>query len=121
LDEGVRGLRLGVPVNYFLDHLDSEVEQCVRAAIARLKDLGGTLVDVELPHAELFLSTTNAIIMAEAAEYHHDTLQTRADDYGSEVRALLELGSLAPAIGYIRALRLRERIRRAWATVMSEV
>lgn len=121
LEEGVRGLRLGIPVNYYFDHVDGEVERCVRAAISRLVDLGGIPVEVELPHAELYLSTTNAIIMAEAAEYHHQTLCERAADYGDEVRALLEAGSLAPAIGYIRALRLRERIRRAWAETLTDV
>lgn len=114
LDDGVRGLRLGVPTNYFFDQVDADTERSVRAAIACLQDLGATLVEVDLPLTELYMSTENGIVMAEAAEYHHDTLRERAADYGEEVRAMLEIGSLAPATGYIRAQRLRERIRRAW-------
>lgn len=121
LDEGVRGVRLGVPSNYFFDQLDPEVEASVRTAIKVLEAEGAEIREVELPLAEQMLPAGFTICLAEAAAYHRATLQTHGDQYQDDVRALLELGMLVPAADYITAQRVRERIKQAWREAFADL
>lgn len=114
LEEGVRGLRLGVPRNYFFDRVDPEVEQLVRKAIGCLEAEGADIVEVEIPMADQIMAVEFGLCMPEASAYHHHTLRTRAALYTEEVRTLLEAGALLPATSYIAALRVRQQMKAAW-------
>jgi len=57
LEKGVKGLKLGLPKEYFIEGLDSEVEKTVRTAVANLESLGAEVVEISLPHTEFALST----------------------------------------------------------------
>ncbi len=63
----VRGLRVGVPREYFVEGMQPEVETAVRAAIALLAGLGAEIVDVSLPHTEYALPVYYLIAPAEAS------------------------------------------------------
>src|SRR5439155_238998 len=67
LEQGVRGLRLGVPDEYFTKGMDAEVEAAVRVAIDVLKGLGATLERVSLPATPHALATYYVIAPAEAS------------------------------------------------------
>ncbi|WP_218619046.1 amidase, partial [Pseudomonas aeruginosa] len=69
LGQGVKGLRVGVPKNYFFDRVDPEVESAVRAAIDQLKELGAELVEVEVPMAEQIIPVEFGIMLPEASAY----------------------------------------------------
>ena len=114
LEQGVKGLRIGIPRNYFFDHLEPGVERHVREAIGRLQSEGATIAEVEIPMAEQIMAVEFGLCMPEASAYHHETLRTRADLYGEDVRSFLEAGSLIPAVDYIAALRVRSRMQAAW-------
>ena len=66
LDGDVRGLRIGVPSNYFFEGTSAEVDQGVRAAIQTLVDMGAQPVEVEVPNANLAGSAGWTVAMAEA-------------------------------------------------------
>ena len=103
----VRGLRVGVPKEYFDAPLDPEVERVVRAAIDLLADMGAVVTEVSFPmfpHSDP-ISTT--IIMAEAAAYHRDLLTTDADKIYPPVRLRLEAGLFISAADYLRAQQAR--------------
>lgn len=114
LDLGVKGLRIGVPRNYFFDHIDPEVERDVRDAIARLKAEGAEIVDVEIPMADRIMSVEFGLCMPEASAYHQAMLRQRRDLYEEDVRTFLETGEMIPATDYIAALRLRTQMQAAW-------
>jgi aspartyl-tRNA(Asn)/glutamyl-tRNA(Gln) amidotransferase subunit A len=77
----VEGLRLGVPRDYFLDHLDPEVAASFESACAEMRRAGATLTSVSIPHAADTGPIYVCIALAEAAEYHAHTVATRPDAY----------------------------------------
>jgi aspartyl-tRNA(Asn)/glutamyl-tRNA(Gln) amidotransferase subunit A len=121
LDDGIRGLRIGVPRNYFFEHVSPDVERAVRRAIFVLEGLGASVREVEIPHAELTLATEWAILMPEASSYHQEQLRDRPEHYTADVRDLLEVGELIFATDYIKALRVRNLMQRGWADLLDEV
>jgi aspartyl-tRNA(Asn)/glutamyl-tRNA(Gln) amidotransferase subunit A len=117
----LRGVRLGVPRNYYFDVVDPEVERAVRRAIATLGALGARVVDVRVPGVEAALDTCFVVAWAEAAHYHRRWLSTRAAEYGPDVRALLEGALLYLASDYLQGQQVRALIRRSLAEVFRRV
>lgn len=121
LDAGVRGLRIGVPRNYFFDQVDEEVDRAVRAAIGQLQSLGAVVRDVEIPFAEQIMGVEFGLCLPEASAYHRQALRERAELYGDDVRMSLEAGELIPATDYITALRVRQKMKDAWQAMYADV
>ncbi|MFJ1565738.1 amidase [Streptomyces erythrochromogenes] len=115
------GLRVGVPVNYYFDHVDPHVEAAVRRAIARLEELGARLVDVEIPMTRYIRATHWGLMVPEASAYHERTLRAVPDLYSADVRVLLEAGELMTAGDYLRAQRARTLVRQAWLDMAAGV
>jgi aspartyl-tRNA(Asn)/glutamyl-tRNA(Gln) amidotransferase subunit A len=111
LREGVRGLRLGVPANYFFDNCEPEVESAVRTAIRVLADQGADIRDVTIPELELAPVVELAIVIPEASAIHQPWLRERPSDYGEDVRMFLEAGEFYLATHYLKAQRVRTLIR----------
>jgi aspartyl-tRNA(Asn)/glutamyl-tRNA(Gln) amidotransferase subunit A len=117
----VRGLRIGVPTNYFFDHVQPDVEASVRAVVEVLVGLGAEVREVTIPHAEQILAAEWGIVLPEAAAYHQEALRTKAELFRPETRMQLEVGELVLATDYIKALRVRTLIQRAWAELYRDV
>ncbi|MEV7081603.1 amidase [Streptomyces sp. NPDC093516] len=115
------GLRVGVPVNYYFEHVDPEVESAVRRAIEQLRELGARPVDVEIPLTRYIQATQWGLMVPEATAYHERTLRAAPDLYGADVRILLEAGALMSAGDYLRAQRARTLMRREWARMMTDI
>ncbi|MET9610153.1 amidase [Streptomyces sp. NPDC006512] len=120
-EEGLAGVRIGVPATYYFDHVDPQVEAAVREAIADLADLGARLVDVEIPMGEYVRATQWGLMVPEATAYHEQHLHTTPELYGPDVRVLLEAGALVPATDYLRAQRVRTLMRDGWNELLREV
>ncbi len=114
IDDGVRGMRIGVPSNFYFDLLEPEVEANVRAAIVGLRAEGAEIIDVDLPMIDALMAVEYGLLMPEASAFHRETLRSHRDLYEDDVRALLEAGELVPATDYIAAMRTRGLIRSAW-------
>jgi aspartyl-tRNA(Asn)/glutamyl-tRNA(Gln) amidotransferase subunit A len=114
---GLRGLRVGVPANYFFDGVSGDVEVAVRRACAVLEDLGAELREVTVPYPDAILAAGWAILLPEASAYHQRSLREKGDLYGPDVRVFLEAGELILATDYIRALRVRTLMQQAWAAM----
>lgn len=108
------GRVLAVPTNYVFDHIQPDVEAAFRAAVQVLADAGATIREVELPLAQLYMSIEYALLVAEASAYHQGALREKADLYQPDVRVLLEAGEVMFATDYIKALRARTLVQRAW-------
>ncbi len=117
LNQDVKGLRIGVPSNYFFDNIDPEVEAAVRAAIDLFAAEGAVISEVEIPYAEQIMSVEFALCLAEASEYHRVMLRDNPGLYTEDVRTFLEAGEMMPATRYVQALRVRQLMQRAWAKV----
>lgn len=121
IDEGVAGLRIGVPTNFFTERVDGETATAVQQAVDVLKDEGATLVPVEIAHAEHFSAVITGIMMPEASNYHRTALRKTPELYTDEVRALLEVGETILATDYIQALRFRQVMKTAWQHMMRTI
>jgi aspartyl-tRNA(Asn)/glutamyl-tRNA(Gln) amidotransferase subunit A len=139
----IRGLRVGVPGEYFIEGIEPEVEAAVRAAIDRLAALGAEIVEISLPHTRYGLPVYYLIAPAEAsanlARYDGtrfgpraagadmiDTVRQTRALFGPEVKRRIMLGTYALSAGYYdeyygRALKVRALInddfRRAFERV----
>ena len=131
LDRGVRGLRIGVPREYFGEGLAPEVERAVRAAVERLRALGCEIRDISLPNSPHAIATYYIVATAEASSnlarydgvrYGHRARatqllemyeKTRAEGFGAEVKRRIMLGTYALSAGYYDAYYLRAQKVRA--------
>lgn len=121
LDDGVEGLRVGVPENYLTERIDPETEHAVQAAVRRLEGLGAVVEPVRVPHAERFGAVITGIMMPEASSYHRRMLRETPELYTEEVRSLLEVGGTILATDYIDSLRFRQLMTAAWRDAMQAV
>lgn len=108
----VRTLRIGRPQGYLFDRLDEDVERLVNDAIDTLASTGAHVTGVDIPHAADTPAVYLPLVLADGAEYHAHLLETQAGDYTEPVRIRLEMGRYVMAEDYVRALRLRARLRR---------
>lgn len=111
LSRGVRGLRIGVIPDYFLAHLQKPVHDAVTVALSILESAGAQIVDVTAEHIHGNISAQLTIESAEPSAYHQRWLRERPDDYGEDVRLLLEVGEMLLATHYIQAQRYRSLLR----------
>jgi aspartyl-tRNA(Asn)/glutamyl-tRNA(Gln) amidotransferase subunit A len=140
----LRGIRLGVPRQYFVKGMEPGVEALVREAIAALEAAGAIVSEVDLPHTDYGLATYYIVAPAEAsanlARYDGiryglsvrdgdvlaNYLATRGRGFGAEVKRRVMLGTYALSAGYydayyLKALKVRTLIKgdfdRAFETV----
>ncbi len=132
LNDGIRGLKIGVPREYFGKGLAPDVEQAVRSALSEYEKLGATLVDISLPKTELSIPVYYVIAPAEASSnlsrfdgvrYGHRAAEysdlsdmyckTRAEGFGDEVKRRILVGAYVLSHGYYDAYYLQaQKIRR---------
>ena len=119
--KSLKGKKLGLPREYFVKGMDPEVEQAVRAAVAKCRSLGAEIVDVSLPHTKYAISVYYIIATAEASanlarfdgirygirEEGKDPAElyakTRAVGLGAEVKRRIILGTYVLSSGYYDA------------------
>jgi len=109
IEDGVRGLKIGVPTRYFLDGMTTETSRLFAAATEVYRALGAEIVEVAPPNCEEMSALATIIIAVEAASVHGAWFRERPQDYSDQVRARIALGFHHPATRYVEALMLRGR------------
>ena len=135
LEGGVAGMRIGVPREYLGESVSAEVDAAIRAALARLRELGAEIVEISLPHTRYAIPTYYIVANAEASSNlaRYDGVRygvrrpadslggmyraTRSAGFGDEVKRRIMLGTYVLSSGYydayyLRALQVRRLIRR---------
>jgi aspartyl-tRNA(Asn)/glutamyl-tRNA(Gln) amidotransferase subunit A len=124
--ENLRGLRIGIPKEYFVEGLDAEVDAALRTASRQVESLGAEAVEVSLPHTKYAIPVYYLILFAEAssnlAKYDgvrfgvserdgeglRDVyLKTREKGFGAETKRRIMLGTFALSAGYYDAYYLK--------------
>ena len=121
LDQPIRGRRAGVPKQHFFDNVDPEVERIVCESIKVLEGLGVDIVELDLPSAPAGHEVTLTLLTAEAGQFHQERLAAHREDYGVDVRELLEAGLSLSATDYVKAVRVREIARREFVEAFEKV
>jgi aspartyl-tRNA(Asn)/glutamyl-tRNA(Gln) amidotransferase subunit A len=124
--ENLRGLRIGIPKEYFVEGLDAEMDASLRAAIKQIESLGAETVEVSLPHTQYAIPVYYLILFAEAssnlAKYDGIRfglsrrnmdglldlyLKSREEGFGAETKRRIMLGTFALSAGYYDAYYLK--------------
>lgn len=115
------GMRVGVPENFFFDHLEADVARSMDEALETLRGLGASLHPVTLPHAEHALPAFFVLDVAEEAALQYDHLRRKPGGLGEDVQGWAEAGSMILAVDYIRANQMRALILRDWEAAFDQV
>jgi aspartyl-tRNA(Asn)/glutamyl-tRNA(Gln) amidotransferase subunit A len=108
LETPIKGLRVGVPTNYFGEGVSREVESRLAESLALLRAQGATIVEIPIPSWIENVADLHPLIMkAEGAANHHLWMRAFPERYSTEVRNRLQAGFFIPAVDYIQALKLR--------------
>jgi aspartyl-tRNA(Asn)/glutamyl-tRNA(Gln) amidotransferase subunit A len=124
--ESLRGLRVGIPKEYFAEGLNADVDAALRAAIKQIESLGAEAIEVSLPHTQYAIPVYYLILFAEASsnlakydgvrfglsERSGDGLldvylKTREEGFGAETKRRIMLGTFALSAGYYDAYYLK--------------
>ena len=145
LEAGVRGMKLGVPKEYFVEGMDPRVAQSVRDAVEVYRLLGADVVEVSLPHTKYAVADYYIIATAEASanlarfdgvrygrraggaqDLSEHYGRTRGEGFGREVKRRIILGTYVLSSGYydayyLRAQKVRTLIRRDFEEAFEQV
>ncbi|MBL7995566.1 Asp-tRNA(Asn)/Glu-tRNA(Gln) amidotransferase subunit GatA [bacterium] len=143
ITKGVKGLRIGIPKEYFGKGLDPEIESSIRSAMDKLSNDGAEIVDVSLPNTEYGIATYYILVTAEASSnlarydgirYTHRSreaktiaetfVKSRSEAFGEEVKRRIMLGTYVLSAGYYeayykKAQKARTLIKRDFVDVFS--
>lgn len=145
LKNEVKGLKIGLPKEYFIDGLDADVQKAMDQAIETYRQLGAEFVEVSLPHTNYAVATYYLIATAEASSnlaryegirFGHRAaetsglmelmMQSRAEGFGTEVKRRIMLGTYALSSGYydayyIKAQKVRTLIQQDFIEAFKSV
>jgi aspartyl-tRNA(Asn)/glutamyl-tRNA(Gln) amidotransferase subunit A len=145
LEDGVAGLKIGIPKEYFGKGVDKDVEKAVWEAIATLESLGASWQEISLPHTRYALAAYYVIAMSEASsnlarfdglryglrqgedrDWHTTFSEIRSQGFGREVKRRIMLGTYALSAGYygryyLKALKVRTLIKEDFLCAFKEV
>jgi aspartyl-tRNA(Asn)/glutamyl-tRNA(Gln) amidotransferase subunit A len=144
LDGNIRGLKVGLPKEYFISGLSKDVSDAVNAAVKKLTELGAEVVEISLPHTEYAAATYYIIAPAEAsanlarfdgirygarvagADPFELYSKTRGQGFGPEVKRRIILGTYVLSSGYydafyLRAQKVRTLIRQDFIKAFEKV
>jgi aspartyl-tRNA(Asn)/glutamyl-tRNA(Gln) amidotransferase subunit A len=105
-DVDVRGLRVGVPRNFYFDALDAEVAAAVRGAVQTAGAIGARVEEVTVPDI-LAIGTVGRVLLGVEAVSNWRPHLERRGDFGADVLMLLDQGRLISGVDYADAQRLR--------------
>lgn len=145
LGKDVKGLRIGLPKEYFIDGIHPGIRSAVDKAVKHYEGLGAELVEVSLPHTDAGIATYYVLAPAEASanlarfdgvRYGHRAegtgdvldhyLKTRAEGFGPEVKRRILLGTYVLSSGYydafyVKAQKARTLIRKDFTEAFEKV
>jgi aspartyl-tRNA(Asn)/glutamyl-tRNA(Gln) amidotransferase subunit A len=144
LGSNIKGMKLGIPVEYFIKGMDKEVEGSVKEAIRKLEAIGAVPVRISLPHTEYavaayyILATSEASsnlarydgvkygLRVESKDLMDVYMKTRSQGFGAEVKRRIMLGTYALSSGYYeayyrKAQQVRTLIKRDFEDAFSKV
>lgn len=145
LGKDIKGMRIGIPEEYFIEGMDPDVEKAIRDSIKTLEDLGAEGISISLPHTGYAVATYYILATSEASSNlaRYDGvkygfriersanlldmyMKTRSQGFGPEVKRRIMLGTYALSSGYYeayyrKAQQVRTLIKRDFEEALKEV
>ncbi|MFT7496438.1 MAG: aspartyl-tRNA(Asn)/glutamyl-tRNA(Gln) amidotransferase subunit A, partial [Urechidicola sp.] len=145
LNNGIAGLKIGLPKEFFADGLDSDVAKVIETAIAEFRKLGAEIVDISLPNMDLSIPVYYVVAPAECSSnlsrmdgvrFGHQCenpidledlyKRSRSEGFGDEVKRRIMIGTYALSAGYydayyLKAQQLRRLIKQDYVKAFEQV
>ena len=115
------GTIIGVPDSFYFDGLVPDVATAMQVALRVFETLGAELLDVRIPDIATYNSLHRLILLAEATSVHRRRLEERREDFGDDVRSLLDQGRFVLAADYLDAQRARRTFCRDFDAVFAQI
>jgi aspartyl-tRNA(Asn)/glutamyl-tRNA(Gln) amidotransferase subunit A len=115
LNGDLRGVRVGVPMTYFLDDVDAPVQAAFEASLAVLAGRGATLVHLKLPLMDAISTYVSVVSRVEGGTIHAEWMRRHPQDFAPHISARLFASLAIPAVYYVEALSRRGPILKAFA------
>jgi aspartyl-tRNA(Asn)/glutamyl-tRNA(Gln) amidotransferase subunit A len=116
-----KGLRIGIPRNFFFDKMDTEITAAIHETIQICELHDAELIEVDMPSMDKTRTVSLIIQLPEMLSYHSRYLSEKKHLYGADIRAGMALGQFIMAEHYVRAKRMVERFRRELANSFEKV
>ena len=110
IEDGVKGMRIGVPENHCYDPVEDAVREPLEASLEVYRALGAEIVPLQAEGIELANRFANVVMATEAAAYHSKWIRECPDDYGAQTLSRLLPGLYYSGTRYIEGLNLRAAI-----------
>lgn len=120
--DGIGGMRIGMPVNFFFEDVSAEISRAVRQAANVLKDLGAQIVPIELHAVEQSQEMLGfRIILADAYNLYRERLHTQPEAFGDDLKIRFEIGRNVSGWEYANAMRWVEQWRHTLKRTFEDV
>ena len=121
IEQGVRGLRIGLDNKYISENTDPELVESVLTGIKTVEGLGATIVPVNMPDLSGYMEAWGVLCSSEALAAHESTYPSRRDDYGPWFQAWLDNGALVTGAEYAKANNVRSACRGLLHNIFQDV
>ncbi|TSC54335.1 MAG: aspartyl-tRNA(Asn)/glutamyl-tRNA (Gln) amidotransferase subunit A [Microgenomates group bacterium LiPW_31] len=130
LKKGIKGLKIGIPKEYFIKGLNSKMEKRIKEAIKKLERIGARLVNISLPYTEYALAVYYIVqpseVSSNLARYDGIRFGFSRDRFGDEARRRIMLGTYALSAGYyeayyLKAMQVRSLIKKDFDEAFKKV
>jgi len=130
LKKGIKGIKIGVPKEYFIKGLDPKIENCIKQALKKYESLGAELIEISLPHTEYAIGCYYILMTAEVssnlARYDGIRYGNDRSAFGAEAKRRIMLGTFTLSVGYYDAfykkgLKIRTLMKKDFENAFKKV
>ena len=121
IEQGVRGLRIGLDEKYISENTDPELVASVLSGITTLEGLGAVIVPINMPDISGYMDAWGVLCSSEALAAHEATYPSRRDDYGPWFQGWLDNGARVTGAEYAKANNVRAACRGLLNNVFQDV
>ena len=130
INKGIKGLKIGVPKEYFAEGLDKNIEKLVKNALHKMEELGTKIIEISLPHTEYALAVYYIIqpseVSSNLARYDGIRFGNDRSTFGAEAKRRIMLGTYTLSAGYydayyVKATKARTLLKKDFTDTFSKV
>ena len=121
LNDGVAGLRIGIPGNFYFDNCDDEIAEAVMTAVRTLEAQGAKLIEVDVAEAETTHQWATIQVYSDACAYHKERLDSHPELFSKGVLDRMLVGRTFTGVDYADACRAREAWQRTLAALYQDI
>lgn len=120
-DRDIKGVRIGVPNNYFNENIDKEVKMLFEDALNSLEKQGAILIDIDIPFISEDIDILAGLVFAETAYSHKENIEKYGYMIGDYIKGLLSPGFNVTAFDYINGFKNKEKVKYTFERLFEDI